>query len=92
MWGRKSLNDRRHYLSHEFEPDFDYELWMNTLQGGNIEGAKRLKLQLLIKYADYPDVKKRFEALINKPFAVQNLGALDPLFDLSFEDGLRRWS
>ena len=82
-----SLSDKRHSLSHDFTPEFDYELWENTVQGGNTKGAETLQKQLLIKYADYPRVKAIFAKLRNRPFAVDDLGAYNPFHGLLFDLG-----
>lgn len=82
---KKSLDDPRHHLGNEYSPTFDYELWENTIQGGNTLGAARLQQQLLIKYADYPALKTVFANLKNRPFAVGNLGDYDPFRGLLFD-------
>lgn len=81
---RASLNDSRHSLNNTFDPEFDWEMWFNTLQGGNTIGAKSLKRSLIIKYASYPELSKRFNALPERPYSVPNLGALNAFHGLQY--------
>ena len=81
---RASLNDSRHSLNNSFDPEFDWELYNQSLQAGNALGAKSLKRWLIIKYADYPELVKRFKALPERPYSVPNLGALNAFHGLSY--------
>lgn len=83
---RLSLKDSRHRLSQEFSPDLDLSMYMNTMQSGNIEGAQTLKQYMRIKYADYPEIMKGINKLKNRPWAVSDLTALNPMHGLDIED------
>ena len=79
---RASLNDSRQSLGNTFDPEFDWYMHDNLLQSGNTIGAKKVKNWLIYKYADYPELIKRFKALPDRPYSVPNLGAINPFHGL----------
>ncbi len=83
---RASLKNPAHRLSHEFTPDLDLEMYVNTLQAGNIEKAQKLKSYMRIKYADYPELRREIKKLKDRPWGVGNLPSLNQMHGLEFED------
>lgn len=85
---RSSLSSLEHRLSHQFEPDFDLELWMNTMQAGNPAGAKKIQKYMEVKYADYPELLPKIKKLPTRPWAVMNLPALDQMAEFDIDKQL----
>ena len=68
-----SLKDPRHFLGTTFEPDVDFATYTRMVSSGFATNASVYKDQLLIKYADYPDIVDRIRTLTSRIYMPDNI-------------------